>query len=59
VACPSQPGIIKRLFVKKRTMFSTRVILPEDLHEQLRIIAFERRVSMGAVIREALKKEFS
>ena len=40
-----------------KTSTSTRVILPEDLHEQLRVIAFERRVSMGTVIREALKKE--
>jgi hypothetical protein len=38
------------------TMDRTTIVAPEELLEQLRRIAYERRTSMASVIREALEE---
>ncbi|MDE3074424.1 MAG: CopG family transcriptional regulator [Chloroflexota bacterium] len=36
-------------------MHRTTVMIPDDLVEKLRLLAYERRTSMGSIIREALE----
>ena len=38
-------------------MNRTTISLPEDLHEKLRRVAADRRVSIATVVREAIEKE--
>jgi hypothetical protein len=38
-------------------MRRTTIVAPEELLERLRALAFERRTSMAAVIREALEEK--
>jgi hypothetical protein len=37
----------------------TTILLPPDLHEQLTLLARERRVSVGHLIRSACRKQYS
>jgi hypothetical protein len=36
----------------------TTILLPPDLHEQLSVLARERRVSVGHLIRSACRKQY-
>ncbi|HLY64217.1 MAG TPA: CopG family transcriptional regulator [Chloroflexota bacterium] len=38
-------------------MHRTTVMLPDELTKTLRVIAYERGVSMGSVVREALEEK--
>ena len=37
----------------------TTILLPPDLHEQLTLLARERRVSVGHLIRSACRRQYS
>ncbi|MEG9430742.1 hypothetical protein [Terriglobus sp. ADX1] len=43
----------------KETIVNMSVRLPESVHERLRKLSYEKRLSMHAVVLEAIEKELS